>query len=93
MGDSSAFAGADLAPANVLVVNETPDEDPLPWTVEAQDRLQQVPQFMRPMVRKAIELHARARGLREVTADVVTAAKTGHGVPMPGHGPEKASGA
>ena len=89
----TAEAIVRLAPANVLVVNETPDEDPLPWTAEAEDRLQRVPQFMRPMVRKAIELHARARGLPEVTADTVTDAKTGHGVPMPGHGPDEASGA
>ena len=46
---------------------------------------------MRPMVRKAIESHARARGLTEITAEVVTAAKTGHGVPMPGHAPADTS--
>jgi nucleotide-binding universal stress UspA family protein len=74
-----------LATTNVLVVNEKPDVEPLAWTKEAQERLGGVPEFMRPMVKKAIESHARSHGLTEVTAEVVTAAKTGHGVPMPGH--------
>ncbi len=82
---STAEAVARLAPANVLVISEKPDEQPLDWTKEARERLQSVPQLMRPMVRKAIESHARSRGLSEVTAEVVTAAKTGHGVPLPGH--------
>ncbi len=75
-----------LTSANVLVVNETPTDRSLTWTKEAQERLERVPEFMRPMVKKAIESHARSRGLTEVTAEVVTTAKTGHGVPMPGHG-------
>jgi hypothetical protein len=74
-----------LATTNVLVVNEKPDVEPLAWTKEAQERLGGVPEFMRPMVKKAIESHAHSRGLAEVTEEVVTAAKTGHGVPMPGH--------
>jgi nucleotide-binding universal stress UspA family protein len=74
-----------LATTNVLVVNEEPEKADLPWTAEARARLEKVPEFMRPMVAKAIESHARARGLEEVTAEVVTEAKTGHGVPMPGH--------
>ncbi len=75
-----------LAQTNVLVVNETAEEVQLTWTAEAEGRLEVVPAFMRPMVRKAIESHARSRQLTVVTADVVTAAKTGHGVRMPGHG-------
>ncbi len=82
---STAETLGRLAPANVLVVNEEPDKADLTWTAEARARLEKVPEFMRPMVAKAIESHARARGLEEVTAEVVTEAKTGHGVPMPGH--------
>ncbi len=75
-----------LAPVNMLVVNEKIEEANLTWTTEAETRVANVPEFMRPMVKKAIESHARARGLEEVTAEVVTEAKTGHGVRMPGHG-------
>ncbi len=78
-----------LVPGSILVVNETANKEPLAWTSEAEMRLKRVPSFMRPMVRKAIESHARARGLTEVTAEVVTEAKTGHGVRMPEHGPEE----
>lgn len=85
---STAETLVRLAPCNVLVVNERADDGPLVWTGEAEERLQRVPEFMRPMVRKAIESHARARGLTEITADVVTSAKTGHGVRLPGHRPE-----
>ncbi|MFQ5722872.1 MAG: universal stress protein [Terriglobia bacterium] len=81
---STAETLVRLAPTNILVVNERGD-NPLAWTQEAKERLAKVPAFMRPMVKKAIESHARARGLLEVTAEVVTAAKTGHGVPLPGH--------
>lgn len=77
-----------LAPCNVLVVNETPDEAPLQWTEEAEQRLAPIPTFMRPIVKKAVESHARSRGLDTITGDVVTAAKTCHGVRMPGHGEE-----
>ncbi len=84
---STAETLVRLAPANVLVVNEQAHEQPLSWTKDAGARLERVPKFMRPMVKKAIESHARARGLTEVTAEVVTSAKTGHGVPMPGHQP------
>lgn len=79
-----------LAPCNVLVINEQPDEEPLSWTEEAQNRVNKVPEFMRPMVRKVIESHARAHGLHEVDAETVSAAKTSHGVPLPGHGVEGA---
>ncbi len=83
---STAETAARLAATNVLVVNETPDERPLPWTEEAKERLARVPAFMRPMVSKAIESYARSRGLREVTAEIVSMAKTSHGVAFPGHG-------
>ncbi len=82
---STAETVARLTPCSVLVVNERPEETQLTWTAEAETRLERVPEFMRPMVKKAIESHARARGLTEITADVVTDAKTGHGVPLPGH--------
>lgn len=80
---STAETVVRLAPGNVLVVNERPHDPPLIWTEEAEERLAKVPEFMRPMVRRAIESHGRSRGLARVTTDVVDAAKTRHGVPMP----------
>ncbi|MFQ5776567.1 MAG: universal stress protein [Terriglobia bacterium] len=89
---STAETVVRLASTNILVVNEQSDDQPLAWTEDAKARVAKVPAFMRPMVRKAIESHARSRGLLEVTAEVVTAAKTGHGVPLPGHGKTDKSG-
>lgn len=86
---STAETIVRLAPGNVLVVNERSDDPPLAWTKEGEERLTSVPEFMRPMVKRAIESHARSRGLTEVTGEVVTAAKASHGVPLPGHGVEK----
>jgi nucleotide-binding universal stress UspA family protein len=83
---STAETVARLTSANVLVVNERAADSSLTWTKGAVERIERVPEFMRPMVKKAIESHAHSRGLTEVTVDVVTSAKTGHGVPMPGHG-------
>ncbi len=83
---STAETLVRLASTNVLVVNEKPEETKLTWTAEAEARLERVPKFMRPMVRRAIESHASSRGLTVITPDVVTAAKTGHGVRMPDHG-------
>ncbi|MFQ5742464.1 MAG: universal stress protein [Acidobacteriota bacterium] len=74
-----------LVPCNVLVVNERADEEPIAWSEEADERLQAIPAFMKPMVRKAIESYARSRGLTRITDEVVTAAKSSHGVPLPGH--------
>lgn len=46
----------------------------LPWTPEAEERIERVPAFVRPMVRVAVERVARAADAREVTAAHVAAA-------------------
>ncbi len=83
---STAETVVRLAPGNVLVVNEKSEDEQLVWNRQAKRRLEKVPAFMRPMVKQAIESHARSRGLTEITAEVVISAKTSHGVPLSGHG-------
>jgi len=80
------------APCSVLVVDAPVTQGGLRWTAEAEARIAGIPDFMRAIVRRAVESHARARGLTEVTSEVVTAAKTGHGVRMPGHAPDAGGG-
>ena len=46
-------------------------ESRLLWTDEAEQRLARVPEFVRPMVRESVERHARERGRREVTCEVM----------------------
>jgi hypothetical protein len=43
----------------------------LMWTEDAEQRLTRVPEFVRPMVRDRVERHARERGCREVTCEVM----------------------
>ena len=75
-----------ISPCNVLVVHEKIEKIDIKWTADAEERIKDIPDFIRPMVRKAIENHARARGISEITSQIVTDAKVGHGVPLPGHG-------
>lgn len=46
------------------------------WTAEAEQRLARVPEFVRPTVRELIERHARERGCREVTCELMDEARS-----------------
>ena len=48
----------------------------LAWSEDADQRLQRVPDFIRPMVRESIERHARERGCREITCEVMDEVKS-----------------
>ncbi|MBI5643414.1 MAG: radical SAM protein [Deltaproteobacteria bacterium] len=41
------------------------------WTPEAAERLEKVPGFLMPMIKKGIESYARARGLSEITPEMM----------------------
>ena len=45
------------------------------WSTEATERLERVPEFIRPMARKGIETYAREQGVAEVTPTVMDAAR------------------
>ncbi|MBI4279397.1 MAG: PCP reductase family protein [Armatimonadetes bacterium] len=45
------------------------------WTAEASQRLERVPEFVRPMARQAIERYATEQGYREITVRVVDEAR------------------
>lgn len=73
-----------FAPCNILIVSRdyTPSEefkkdskkDSLPWTKDAEARLEIIPAFVRGMAMKAIEGFARDKGAKEITADIMEAA-------------------
>lgn len=46
-------------------------ENQMKWTDAAEERLQRIPDFIRPMVRKSIEQHAIEKGISEITATVM----------------------
>lgn len=51
--------------------NLNSQDDGFSWTEEAKARLQKAPPFVRPMARKAIEDHAKSKGLTEITYDII----------------------
>ncbi|MBI4297858.1 MAG: universal stress protein [Chloroflexi bacterium] len=74
-----------LAPCHVLIANgdEQPavadllvkEASPIPWTGEAEAKLQHVPPFARGMARNAIDDYARRHGHAEVTPEVMDKAR------------------
>ncbi|NLY95445.1 MAG: protochlorophyllide oxidoreductase [Myxococcales bacterium] len=46
------------------------------WSADAKKRLEKVPFFVRPFVRKRAETEARARGMGEVTTELLDELKS-----------------
>lgn len=61
-------------------VKEAVASDAMVWTDGALQRLERVPPFIRPMVRRGIEDHAREQGLREITEEVMADVRSTFGM-------------
>ena len=73
--------GGRTAPHELLeLVRKRLVESRLLWTEDAERRLERVPEFVRSMVRDGIECHARKRGCREVTCEVMDEARSKMGM-------------
>jgi len=78
-------------PANVLVTRSTAeppadsdqDRKPLEWDADAQEQLNRVPPFARPMARSGVEGLTRARGAARVTLKDFLALASRLGMPVP----------
>ena len=59
------------------VMDDSKNDSPngMAWTSEAQQRLDNIPDFIRPMARKEIERLAKERGVTTITAQVMDDAK------------------
>ncbi|GIV60153.1 PCP reductase family protein [Rhodocaloribacter litoris] len=57
------------------MVNAAYERTALPWTAEAEARLERIPAYVRPMVRKGIEQHARDHGYARIDAAVMDEVK------------------
>jgi len=53
---------------------QTEGDEPV-WTPEALQRLNAAPRFVQPMIRKTYSDYARQHGLREITPEVMDAAR------------------
>jgi DNA-directed RNA polymerase subunit RPC12/RpoP len=52
---------------------------PLSWSSEALDRMEKIPDFVRPMVKSGIEAYARKKGYQVVTPTVIDESKNDNG--------------
>jgi hypothetical protein len=61
---------------NLQVMDDSKhDSNGLPWSPEAERRLENIPDFIRPMARREIERVAKERGAVTITAEVMDDAK------------------
>lgn len=56
------------------------EEAAIRWTAEAQERLNRIPEFVRPMAQKSIEMQAKEKGLDEINAEVMEEIKQALGM-------------
>ena len=53
------------------VAFNTPEESGAKWDEAAQTRLDRIPYFLRAMVKKGVERHAREQGIDVITVDLM----------------------
>jgi Proto-chlorophyllide reductase 57 kD subunit len=81
-GTTTAAAAAAKCPFPAMVPDggearhvATGEPDPVRWTSDAEARLANIPEFVRPMARTGIERFARERGVLEVDEKILDAAR------------------
>ena len=50
------------------------------WTAAAQERLSNIPAFLKPMIRSGLERYARSKGISEITPELMSELKKKAGV-------------
>ena len=79
--EETAAGGEEVAPGcpfSEMVQEMTENADvagSFPWTPAAEERLERIPSFVRPMARTGIEKYAKDHGFGEVNEEVVDQAK------------------
>jgi hypothetical protein len=80
MAEASSTAGSSC-PFSALVQDTfNTTQGNLRWSVEAEQRLERAPSFVRSMVRRGIEEFAREQGYAEITAQVMDEARVRMGM-------------
>ncbi|MBI4607544.1 MAG: PCP reductase family protein [Candidatus Rokubacteria bacterium] len=77
---SPASEGPGCPFANMLASQETERSEEIGWSPEAQARVERIPEFVRPMARKAIERYAEGKGYSLITEAVLDEARTAIGM-------------
>ena len=73
--DASATAGSGKCPFPGMMPASDNVESGIRWTSEAEARLTNIPEFVRPMAKTGIEKFARDRGAAEVDEKILDEAK------------------
>jgi len=80
MAETSSASGSSC-PFSALVQDTfNTTQGDLRWSVEAEQRLERAPGFVRPMVRRGIEEFAREQGYAEITTQVMDEARARMGM-------------
>jgi hypothetical protein len=80
MAETSSVAGSSC-PFSAMVQDVLPTtQSDLRWSVEAEQRLERAPSFVRAMVRRGIEDFAREQGYGEITPQVMDEARARMGM-------------
>jgi hypothetical protein len=74
-GEARCPFGASAARAEEAAEAPVPSLDGLPWTADALERLERIPEFVRPMARRGIEEWARSENREMVTVAVLDEAR------------------
>ncbi len=76
-GEAAAEEGQSGCPFSGLLaeMQASPDDDGVTWTPEALARLENIPEFVRPMARQGIEHYARTNGHNVVDDAVMEEAR------------------
>jgi hypothetical protein len=86
---SDAFEGAAAGPgeggstcpfASMLGEGAVATPAGLAWTAEAEARIARIPEFIRPMARRAVERYAEGKGYRAITDAVMEEARGAFGM-------------
>ncbi len=80
-GEAAGAEGASKCPFSSVVRDMGMGlPDSLPWTPEATSRLENIPEFARPMAKTGIEKFAKDRGLPQIDAQVLEQARNFFGM-------------
>ena len=80
-GEADGAEGASKCPFSSVVRDMGMGlPDSLPWTPEATSRLENIPEFARPMAKTGIEKFAKDRGLPQIDAQVLEQARNFFGM-------------
>ena len=74
-GEASASGGKCPFPGMIPSADRPADPDQVRWTAAAEARLQNVPEFVRPMARAGIEKFARDKGSLQVDEKMLDEAR------------------